>query len=229
MSESHTPMQPTDAALTGGRIRLALLLAVAGLIVTFIDLPSALPRTTTGWPWNVTLDLVSPDPLGYLLVAIGAGLLAPANRTLGRARIIAWLLVPLSLAETVQPKVVLLEQGDLTYYVNPYWPAVLAAIIVDMVLLWHVLKGLARLARGRCRMSLSSHVNQALGLYLGVGVLQVIVMLVCLGVPQLEYFFGLPLAGLAIISRVFAVTVLLDAVRLSRQLTPYEDAAALPH
>lgn len=196
---------PRTLEPASGRHLLAIL---AGLLMTLLDVR------------HRGLDLVLPDFFGYWLIALGLWRLRPLDRRFRAAHVAAVVMIFLSLGTLVERKVFLAELGLVDYYYNPLWPAEVAAIVGDVVMVWFLGGGLRQLAFRRGRASLAQSAGSVRHFYLTVGVLK----LACLGfylrAPPLQYYFVIPLVGFHILSGLLVLDLLWTAWSRRNELLP---------
>ena len=185
-------LQPNpDRAAAGG-----LKLLLVGLAFTLLDVRIA------------GMQLVLPDYVGYVLIAFGLRRLVPLERRFHTAGVLAMVLVPLSLFTFFESRAVLAEQGDVTYMVNRLWPVEMAAGAVDLFLVWFLVGAIRELALRRARFSLAEPAHVARNMYATVALLRLAAMGVYLALPQLKFYFLIPLTAF----QVLAALLLLDLV-----------------
>ena len=198
------PPKPSDA------FSRPLMLILAGLVFTLIDVRIG------------AVQLFLPDPLGYLLIALGLGPLVPLERRLRLARAAAVLLVLLSIGTLVEQRQLLAQDSDVTYTINRFWPIEMTVLVVDMLLVYWLVTALRELALRRARFSLAEPAKVACCIYVTVAILKVVAMAVYLRAPPVEFYYIIPLTGLDILAAVLLLEAIFGFWRKRADVLPPE-------
>jgi len=206
------PTMTTPEATTLSTVRRArrgTLCVCGGVLCTFLDVRAG------------GVDLL-PDVVGYGLIALGASALVPLEAAFRRARLLAWVLAAVSLANLVEVRWFLAEHGDLTYTYNPLWPALVLGAVLDIVAFWFLIGGVRRLAVGRCRMVMARSAEQYRSIYVIASGFRAALTMFYLHYPQLEFYFGVPVTAFDYLARILILGLLYAAWRQFDDLAPYE-------
>jgi hypothetical protein len=192
---------------------LGLCLVAAGLICVAVDMPGNKVR------------LVLPDPLGYVLMAIGLWPLWHLGGRFRVALVTALAMVPIAVVMIVDHKEYVGDYGQLPYYWDPFWPLALAEMLGNIVIVYCFMTGLERRAIGRARFSIATPAQTAMAVYVSMGLFKLLFKGVAIiGVAsgalfatRLEYYVVIPLALFEFLSIVLVAESLLDAARRRKQ------------
>ena len=139
--------------------RRAFILILIGLVFTLVDVPR-----------YAGYDLL-PDLVGYVLIFLGLGTLAPHEKKLRTARRIAAVLIVLSPLTLYEKMGVLAEHGGNQYEYNLLAPAVLVVMIAHLVMVWYLFAGTSELAFESRDFRLGENALNWRNLYVAVAVL----------------------------------------------------------
>ena len=140
---------------------------------------------------------ILPDFIGFAIIAVGLGLLVPLNPRFQTAKIMAMILVVLSLASLIEFPATDGAQGF-----HPGWFAFgLLVTVLDIVMIWQLCGGIIDLAREEGLDDLATRASTRRGLYVGLHLVTYVLILITLDAPKGD------LAPLAIGLLIFAVVV----------------------
>lgn len=200
--------EPTRRSATG-----ALVMMLVAMVFLFVDVRIG------------GLELVLPDYVGYVLMAFAFNRLAPADKRFRRARLLAAVLVVVSLLTFFEKRAFLAEHGSITYTYNQFWPAEMSALVLDMAMIWLLARGLREVALRRARFSLAEPALVAGGMYAAVAAIRLAGMAVYLLVPQMEFYLMIPLTAFQVVAALLMLDLVWSAWRRNLDLfSPREGA-----
>ena len=154
-----------------------------------------------------SIDLL-PDFLGFVLVTMGLGLLAPLSGRFRTARVLAAMLIVLSLADFATPT---REEGAEWF---DGWRALEIFVdVVDVAMVWLLCGGIASLARRRGLPDLRYRAQMRRGLYLGFQVVSWVLLFALKDAPEPPVALVLGLVVFAFVVMLLLMGLMLRAAR----------------
>ena len=190
-----------------------VLVFLVGLVFLFLDvrypyeafgLAELLPEVK-----GVELDLLLPDFMGYALVVVALKPLAVLDRRFRVARVLAAILVVVSVSDLVLFRRVLDRHGDMTYYYDPLWFADVASKLGELAVIWFGVGGLKEVAVRQCRFNVGRPLEMARNLYVTLGLFELADLGVTLVAPYWHSYYAIALWAFRVLAIVLVVEALL--------------------
>jgi hypothetical protein len=154
---------------------------------------------------------ILPDFIGFALIAAGAGLLVPLNPRFQTAKIMALILIVLSLVSLVE----LGNDGGPGF--NPGWFFFgLIVTVLDVIMVWQLCGGIIDLARERGLDDLATRASTRRGLYIGLHLMSYLVILIALDASPGD--MGVFVVGILIFAVVVVCLLMGLMLRAAREL-----------
>lgn len=166
------------------------------------------------------IDFVLPDFVGYILIVFGLAALSGLHPGFRKANAYAKVMVLVSFVDLVEMRRVIGRRGGLTLWRDLLWPLSLLAMILNLIMVWHICRAISELAEASGNRDLADTATLRWKLYFGVAVSSWCIGLLALAESDLARLAVIPAVIFAIVAMVLLMGLMLRASREIRTGLP---------
>lgn len=166
------------------------------------------------------IDFVLPDFFGYILIVFGLAALSGLHPRFRKANAYAKIMVLLSFLDLVEMRRVIGRRGGLTVWHHSLWPLTLLAMILNLIMVWHICRAISELSEASGNRNLADTATVRWKLYVGVAVIVWCIGLLALAESDLARLAVIPTVIFAIVAMILLMGLMLRASREIRTEFP---------
>ena len=159
------------------------------------------------------IDVFLPDFVGYILIVFGLAALSGFHPGFRKANAYAKVMVPLSFLDLVEMKRTIGRRSGLIVWRHPLWPLMFLAMILNLIMVWHICRAVSELAEASGNRDLADTAILRWKLYVGVAVASWCIGLLAFTEGDLARLAIIPTVIFAIAAMVLLMGLMLRASR----------------